>query len=98
MSNIQIGFCTVISNKNFSVFQRIHCPWVNIQISIEFLHKDLVTGGFKDSSDACSCNSFTDTGKHTSGDTDEFHVLIFQVGKTVSIRFVAIFKRYFLGS
>ena len=46
MSKIQIGFCTILRDKNFTMLDRVHRAGINIDIRIKFLHGDLITSGF----------------------------------------------------
>ena len=46
MSEIEIGFRTVIGYEYFSVLYRIHGSRVNVDIWIEFLHGDRVAACF----------------------------------------------------
>ena len=40
VSDVKVGFCTVIGNEDFTMLKRVHRPWVNIEVRVELLHCD----------------------------------------------------------
>ena len=46
VAQIQICFGAVVGDKDFTVLDRVHCPRVNIDIWIKFLHGDFVSARF----------------------------------------------------
>lgn len=50
MSQIEIGFQTVVGHEHFAVLERRHRPRVHIDIRIELLRSDLVSACFQQSS------------------------------------------------
>ena len=46
VTEIQIGFCSVIRYENFTVLDRIHGTGINIDIRVEFLHGYFITTRF----------------------------------------------------
>ena len=47
MTQIQIGLRTVVRHIDFPVLDRVHRSRVNINIRIEFLHRDLISPCFQ---------------------------------------------------
>ena len=43
VTEIQIGFTTVVGDENFAVFERVHRAWVDVDVRIQFLHGDAQT-------------------------------------------------------
>jgi len=46
MSQVQVCFCTVIGNEDFTMLDRVHGSGIDIDIRIEFLHGHFVSTGF----------------------------------------------------
>ena len=40
VADVQIRFSPVIGDEHFAVLERVHCPRVDIEIRVEFLHGD----------------------------------------------------------
>ena len=59
VSQVKVGLCTIIGNKNFSVLYRVHSTGVDIDVRIEFLHGYFVSTRFQKTPQGCSGNSFT---------------------------------------
>ena len=50
VSQIKVGFRTVIGNEYFAVLNWVHGARINVDIRIKFLHRDTVTSHFQKSS------------------------------------------------
>ena len=72
VTKVKVSFSTIISNINFTVLVRTHCPWVNIDVRIEFLNRNLKTTILKQTSKTCSYNPFTNWRYHTTSDENIF--------------------------
>ena len=57
MTEIEVGFRTVVCDEHLSVLDRIHRARVNVDIRVKFLHGYFVTSGFQKPSERCGSNS-----------------------------------------
>lgn len=68
MSQIEVGFGSVIGDENLAVLNGIHCAGVNIKIWVEFLSGNFKTARFQKSAEGCRSDSLAESGNYTSGD------------------------------
>ena len=73
MSQIQIGFRTVISNEYFAVLDGIHGTRVDVDVWVKFLHGNFAASGFQKPSKGSSGNTLSKTGNHAAGDKHIFY-------------------------
>src|SRR3989338_8559482 len=36
MTKVHINFSTIIKHKDFTMFNRVHCTWINIEVTVAF--------------------------------------------------------------
>jgi hypothetical protein len=70
VAQIQISLCSIISDENFAVLNRIHGTRVNIDVRIKFLHGYFVSAGLKQTAQGRSGDTFSESGNDTAGDED----------------------------
>ena len=77
MPQIQIGLCSVVCDKYFSVLYRVHGSGIDVDIGIKFLHGDGISAGLQEPSKGCGGDPFPETGYYASCDEYIFycHVL-----------------------
>jgi len=68
MSEIQIGFGSVVGNEDLSMLGRGHRPRVNVQIRIEFSQSDCIASRLQQRSERCRCQTFSEGRNHAAGD------------------------------
>ena len=59
MSQVQICLCAVVSNKDFSVLDRVHSARVHINVRVKLLHGHLIPSCFQKPSQRGSRDPFT---------------------------------------
>ena len=67
VAQIQIGFCTIIGNKNLAVLIWAHGAWVNIDIWIKLLNSNLDTTILQQTSQGSSSNALAQRRNYTAG-------------------------------
>ena len=72
MAEVKISFCAIICNKTFSVFIRIKCSRINIDIRVEFLNGNRMPACLKELAERGSNYSFAKRGSNPAGDEDVF--------------------------
>lgn len=58
MTEIQIGFRTVIGDEDLAVLVRAHGARVDIDVRVEFLNGDFVASVLQQSAQGCSSDAF----------------------------------------
>ena len=46
VTEVKVSFCAIISYENFTMLNRVHCTWVNVNIRVKLLHCYWKTTGF----------------------------------------------------
>ena len=67
MSNVEVGFSSVIGDKHFTVLERVHRAGVNVEVRIELLHDDSQTTTGEQIAERCGCQTFAEGGNNTTG-------------------------------
>ena len=68
VSKIQIGLCTVICYKYFTMLNRVHSSRIHVDIWIKFLADHLVAACLQQTTKRCCGNTLTKTGYNAAGD------------------------------
>jgi hypothetical protein len=67
MTQIQVGFGTVIGDKYLAVLEWAHGARIHIDVGIELEHGDFEATGLENGSQGRCCDSLTERGDHTAG-------------------------------
>ncbi len=67
MTQIQIGFGTVICYENLSMLIRTHRTRIYIKVRVEFAHPHRKTPRLQKSAQRCCCNTFSKRRSHAAG-------------------------------
>ena len=67
MSQIQVGFRTVIGDIYLTVLERAHGTRVNIDIRVQLLCRNFQTACLEQAAKGCCGNALAQTGNHTAG-------------------------------
>ena len=54
MAQVEVGFGAVVGDENFAMLERVHGAWIDIEVGVEFLHRDLDATCFEQASERCS--------------------------------------------
>ena len=73
MTKIQVCLCTVISNKDLSMLDRVHGSRIDIDIRIKFLHGHLITSCLEKPSQGRCRDPFTQSGYNTACNKNIFN-------------------------
>jgi hypothetical protein len=57
VAEVEIGFGTIVSDKNFAVLERAHGAGVDIEIRIELLQGDTESPAFQEAANGRGCDS-----------------------------------------
>lgn len=68
VTEIQICFGAVVSDKNFAVLDRVHCSRINIDIRVELLACDFISSHLEKTSKRSSSNTLTESRYNTTSD------------------------------
>ena len=72
MSEIKIGFATIVGYKDFSMFERVHGSGVNIDIRVELLHGHPKSSCFQKAPKGGSRYSLTESTRNPTSNEDVF--------------------------
>ena len=70
VSQIEVCFCTVFGDVDFSVLEGIHSTWVNVQVWIQFLHSDGEATGNEKLPQASGGQAFSEGRDDATGNDD----------------------------
>ena len=73
MTEIEIGFGTVIENVYFTVLVGRHGAGIDVEVGVEFLHQDLEAAFFEQGADGGCGQTFAERGNDAAGDKNVFH-------------------------
>ena len=68
VTEIQIGFCTVVRYEYFTVLVRAHGTRIHVDIRVKFLDRDLIAAGFQQTTQRSRGDSLTQSGHNAAGD------------------------------
>ncbi len=60
VTKIEIGLCTIIGDKYFAMLVRRHRARINVDVGVEFLHRDPQAATFEEAPDRCDGDAFPD--------------------------------------
>ncbi|EFA23571.1 hypothetical protein BIFGAL_02675 [Bifidobacterium gallicum DSM 20093 = LMG 11596] len=66
MADVQIGFGTIFSNIDFTMLERVHGAWINVDIWIKFLLQHMDAAAAQQTSEGGCRQTFTKGGDHTT--------------------------------
>ena len=66
MTEVEIGFTTIVGDEHLAMFKRVHGARVNIDVRIKFLHRDAQTAHLQQASERRSGESFAEGARHAS--------------------------------
>ena len=72
MTQVEIGFRPVVSDKDFAVLERAHRPGIHVQVRVEFQERDLQSSRLEERSHGRGGEPFAERADHTSGHKDVF--------------------------
>ena len=75
VAEVHIAFATVIQNKNFTMFGRVHCARVRVQVTIAFDWNHLHSSR-KQRPDGRCCYPFAESGDDASGDDNKLSLSV----------------------
>ena len=82
MSQVQVGFGSVVGDEYFPVLDGVHGARVYVDIRVKFLHGNLVAAGFQQPSQGCGRNALSQAGDYAACDKYIFNchivILLFQ--------------------
>jgi hypothetical protein len=58
VTDIKIGLSAIVGHKDFTMLERVHSPGINIDVGIEFLHRDPETTSAQQSAETRCCEAF----------------------------------------
>lgn len=73
MPQVQIRLGPVLGYEDFPMLEWAHGTGIDIEVPVEFLTENPVSHPLENGSDARRGYSFPDSGKHASGNKNDFH-------------------------
>ena len=53
VAEIEVGFGAVVGDVDFAVLEGVHRPWIDVEIGVEFEHRDFEAAAFQQMADGC---------------------------------------------
>ena len=66
MTQIQVGFGSVIRHEHLAVLQRAHGAGIHVDIRIQLLRSHLQAAGFQQTAQAGCCDALAQAGDHAA--------------------------------
>jgi len=70
VTDVEVGLGAVLGDEDLPVLERVHRPWVDVEVRVELLHGDPQTTSTKKATQARSGEPLTEGGDDSSGDED----------------------------
>jgi hypothetical protein len=68
MADVEVGLGTVLGHEDLAVLERVHRPWVDVQVRVQLLHRHPQAASLEQVTEAAGGQPFAQRGSHTAGD------------------------------
>ena len=72
VTEVEVGFSAVLGYVDLAVLIRTHCAWVDVDVWVELLSRDLKTARFEESAERGGGDAFAETRNYAARNKDIF--------------------------
>jgi hypothetical protein len=76
VAEIQVRLGPVVEHEHLAVLERVHRPWVDVDVRIELLESDPKSSGTEQAAQRGGGDALTEAGGDATGDEDELRILL----------------------